>query len=110
MTRDGQVDASFGGRGYVTQDLASASIVAIAERANGSVILAGHAPTPLSARALIVRLAPNGSLDAGFGDGGRLVLDSEPSFFSSIVVTADGEVIAGRSSGDRALLMAFPAR
>jgi uncharacterized delta-60 repeat protein len=104
----GALDASFGGRGYVTHDLGPTSIVAIAERADGSVILAGSVPTRLSVRALIVRLAPDGSLDTGFGDGGRLVLDRDNSFFSGLVVMPDGEVIAGGSSGEGALLMTFP--
>jgi uncharacterized delta-60 repeat protein len=103
----GTLDASFGGRGYVTHDLGQAAIVAIAERADGGVVLAGTIPTrPF--RALIVQLAPDGSLDTRFGDGGRLVVDKDDSFFSSLVVTADGEVIAGGSSGDAALLMTLP--
>ena len=104
----GTLDASFGGRGYVTHDLGETSIVAIAERPDGSVVLAGTVPARLSVRALIVQLAPDGSLDTRFGDGGRLVVDRDDSFFSSLVVMADGEVIAGGSSGDGALLMTFP--
>ena len=104
----GALDASFGGRGYVTHDLGKTAIVAIAERTDGSLILAGTVPTSLAYRALIVRLAPDGSLDTSFGQGGRLLLDKEFSSFSGLVVMADGEVIAGGSAGDAALLMTFP--
>jgi uncharacterized delta-60 repeat protein len=104
----GTLDTNFGGRGYVTYDLGPTAIVAIAERSDGSLILAGTVPTSLAHRALIVRLGRDGSLDTRFGDGGRFLLDKESSSFSGLVVMADGEVIAGGSAGDAALLMSFP--
>jgi uncharacterized delta-60 repeat protein len=108
----GVLDASLGGRGYVTHDLGNATVASIAELADGSVMLAGTISMPgrTSYRALIVRLAPDGSLDAAFGDHGRLVLDTDYSFISSLVVLADGEAIAGGDSGNGALLVTFPAR
>jgi uncharacterized delta-60 repeat protein len=105
----GTLDASFGGHGYVTYDFGRASIVAIVELTDGGVLLAGVLEiSALAYRALIVRLARDGSPDASFGERGRFVLDKDNSFFSGLVVTADGDVIAGGSSGERALLMTFP--
>jgi uncharacterized delta-60 repeat protein len=108
----GVLDASFGGRGYVTHDLGNAAIVAIAELADGGVMLAGMVPPrgQQTSRALSVRLAPDGSLDTSFGESARFILEMESSFFSGLVVMPDGEVIAGGSSGEGALLVAFPPR
>lgn len=105
----GTLDASLGGRGYVTHDLQGAVILAIAELADGSVMLAGAVQTDqLSFRALVVRLTRDGSLDAGFGENGRLMLDEGDSLFSGLVVMPDGEVVAGGYLGQKALLMTLP--
>ncbi|HEY0993805.1 MAG TPA: hypothetical protein VGD80_42410 [Kofleriaceae bacterium] len=106
----GTLDATFGGRGYVLHDLGHVAIGTIAELADGSVMLAGGlGDDPLAFRALAVRLAPDGSLDASFGESGRVVVDQGESFFAGLVVMADGEVVAGGFLGQSALLATFSA-
>jgi uncharacterized delta-60 repeat protein len=108
----GALDPSLGGRGYVAHDLGYATIVAIAELPDGSTMLVGRlaVPGPQEFTALVVRLAPDGSLDASFADGGRFMLDEQPTVLTGLVVMADGEVIAGGYASDGALLVAFPPR
>ena len=73
---DGSLDATFGTGGIVTTSFGSASdeAFAVAVQADGKIVLGGHA---LSAtRGLdfaLARYNADGSLDAGFGNGGKVL-------------------------------------
>lgn len=76
-------DTGFGGDGRVERDVASLGDAArdAAVFADGSLVVVGESeiniganPTRRFNAAGVVRLLPDGSLDAGFGNGGRLAL------------------------------------
>lgn len=80
---DGTLDQGFGGSGIIKVDLGSANDVAAAVgiqgdgQGNEKIIVAGHGQTRFENNALnydwaILRYNPDGTPDAGFGDGGKV--------------------------------------
>lgn len=77
-------------------DFASATAV----QADGKLLVGGNAttgPDDHGSDAALVRLLPDGQLDPGFGDGGRLLLGIRPSpgsaRISDIAVQANGRIV-----------------
>jgi uncharacterized delta-60 repeat protein len=117
----GELDAGFGLGGVVTTNFDAESYdepYAIALQPNGSFILGGTSNTGggfgriFGADNLaLARYLPNGLLDPGFGDGGKVVVDagSMQESIRALVLQPDGAIVAaGRTNGEKRgdLLMA----
>ncbi len=110
--RDGRVDESFGRRGLVLADLGPGSwwLSSLIRQADGKLVAAGSRTrlTGGGSRmdssqtdSVVARFNGNGSLDTGYGDGGRVVtpFDWTPgergqSVFSGLALDVAGRVIA----------------
>jgi uncharacterized delta-60 repeat protein len=101
---DGSLDESFSGDGRVTTAFpgtdGSDEAAAIA-RAGGKVVVAGQSDQGSNEFAL-ARYTKDGSLDPGFGDGGRVTSDlsSANSRARDVLVQPNGRIVA---AGDNAL-------
>ena len=91
---DGTIDP-----GFAAASLAETVVYDTALQGDGKVVAVGTVGSPGS-RLQAYRLLPNGSLDAGFGVGGRVVVadkDGSTTSGSSVIVDPDGRiVVAGR--------------
>ena len=103
---DGTLDGSFGGDGVVTTDFgADEEGAAIAVQGDGKLVLAGSSCGTAGCDLLVVRYLPDGSLDASFGEGGRVLIDNGLNDFGrGVAVQPDGKiVVAGlAATADRA--------
>jgi uncharacterized delta-60 repeat protein len=94
---DGSLDPSFGSGGKVLTDFGNptaeyfASAVVI--RPNGKIVAVGTG----DARVALVGFNIDGSLDAGFGSGGRVLTDfgAGVSEATTAAIQADGKIVAG---------------
>jgi uncharacterized delta-60 repeat protein len=104
-TASGQLDASYGVGGKVTTGFASADAepFAIALQANGKVVLAGYAFdfNRQESDIAMARYNTDGTLDAGFGTGGKVVADlgSTDDMIRSLAIQSDGRIVAAGLSG-----------
>lgn len=101
---DGSLDAAFGELGVATVDLSQSDLGAsVAVQPDGKIVVSGRSYAG-GGGLLLARLDPDGSLDAGFGDGG-VVLPSydDPEFVgrpdggTSVAVHADGQIVVASS-------------
>lgn len=102
---DGSLDSSFGSLGLVTTDLGSVvdSAQAVVIQGNNKIVLAGGTAFDFA----LARYNADGSLDATFGSGGRVVTDlfGLPEFANACALQADGRiVVAGFAFVDFALV------
>lgn len=95
---DGSLDSTFGSGGKVTTDFSgNGSISDAALQADGKIVVAGEAGSSGLGDFALARYNANGSLDATFGQGGKVATD----FFggldraNSLVIRPDGKIIAG---------------
>lgn len=104
----GSLDAAFGNQGSVTTDFAGNDddCQALALSADGKIIVGGRAnrhplTAPVEVDFAIARYNNDGSLDASFGNGGKVITDFiQQDWISSIALRADGKLVAlGRFSG-----------
>jgi uncharacterized delta-60 repeat protein len=108
---DGSPDATFGPGGTVTTDFGGADdwLATLALQADGKVVAAGASfptagpegvPGNLGDFAL-ARYNPDGSLDAGFGTGGRVTnnFGGTDDGVVSLAIQPDGKIVAGGFSG-----------
>lgn len=97
---DGSLDSSFGTGGKVVQITASYDYgESVAVQSNGKVVITGTSLKGNFSRAFLRRLAADGSVDAGFGGGGKVIA---PKGFKGYAVTIqpDGKlVVAGNRWG-----------
>ncbi len=96
---DGSLDSNFGSGGIVTTDFAGNVDGAydVAIQFGGKIVAVGFSNTDFA----IVRYNPDGSLDTGFGSGGKVSTDFAGGIdtASGVVVQPDGKiVVAGFSS------------
>ncbi len=97
---DGSLDAGFGSGGKVLTDLGSAShdeAQALAIQQDGKIVAAGFSDAVSSSDFALVRYNPDGSLDAGFGSGGKLLSGFGSSVVSeafAVAVQSDGKIVA----------------
>jgi uncharacterized delta-60 repeat protein len=109
---DGSVDTSFGSGGTVATDFSGNWDIegrAVVLQADGKIVVAGfYYPDTSIFNFALARYNSDGSLDTGFGSGGRVTTD----FFggdakgSAAALLADGKiVVAGSSNGDFALAL-----
>ena len=101
---DGSLDASFGTGGKVTTDFGGTAdrADALALQPDGKIVLAGGSSSvSASVDFALARYNPDGSLDASFGTGGKVITDfgnSDAAF--ALALQPDGKIIvAGVSTG-----------
>ena len=108
---DGTLDATFGTEGKVTTDFSDNADVAfaLAIQRDGMIVAAGATGEfPTEAFAL-ARYNADGSLDAGFGAGGRVMIEfGRDARAHTLAIQSDGKIVTGGfvnngSSGDGAL-------
>lgn len=100
---NGALDRSFGANGVLVDEAMSAADVTV--EASGKILVAGIEPNEAEgSRGLvlaIVRLLPDGTHDASFGENGKVVVGPErlstPDGVSRIVVRPDGRIVAAAS-------------
>ena len=100
-TRAGALDASFGDGGKVTTSFFSGSThqaYAVALQPDGKIVVAGN----VGGDGLVVRYTRSGTLDASFGDGGRVVTDLGSDFdsFNAVALRRDGRIVAAGERRD----------
>lgn len=102
---DGKLDASFANTGKAIIPVTTAGkathVNAVAIQNDGKIVVVGssdNANTNLDVT--LVRYQPNGSLDAGFGNGGKMITSVSAGIdqASDVVIQADGKIVVGGSS------------
>ncbi|MGQ0595212.1 MAG: hypothetical protein ACT4QB_22015 [Gammaproteobacteria bacterium] len=95
---DGSLDPSFGSGGQVLTDLSgSDQATALALQPDGKIVAAGASGAGFA----LVRYNPDGTLDTGFGSGGRVLTDIGGSdAATSLVLQANGKLVAAGISAD----------
>lgn len=99
LDRDGTVDTTFGTGGRVLTDFAGKAdaINGLALQPDGKIIAVGSTVGATSTDFAIARYLPDGSLDTGFGQGGKVVQsitdDSDTAY--AALVTVDGFIVVG---------------
>ena len=97
---NGTLDTSFGTGGKVTTDIAGAADKAygVAIQADGKIVAAGQGGSSFA----LVRYQADGSLDTGFGNGGKAVTHfraGETEIAYAVAIQADDQILAGGYSG-----------
>ena len=105
LSRAGTLDPTFGhGQGNAAVLLADDSIptdltgLAVAIQADGKIVTAGVGPTSNSGATtfLVTRYDALGTLDAGFGTGGAVVIPfNKLAAASALAIQADGKIVVG---------------
>ncbi len=102
---NGHLDPAFGGDGVVTVDIATRedAAAAVAIQADGRVVAAGGAAvTAFDGAFALVRLDPDGTRDATFGDAGIVVTNLSPGDDGAADVAIQDDqriVVAGTANG-----------
>jgi uncharacterized delta-60 repeat protein len=94
---NGKLDPSFGPGGKVTTDFGGNDEgLALAVQADGKLVAAGYALTETSRDFALARYQPNGTLDAGFGTGGKVTTDFTGFVdeANGVAVQTDGKLVA----------------
>lgn len=107
---DGSLDPSFGQGGTVTSDFFAGldKAHALALQPDGKLVVSGQVRGGggASAASTVVRYLPDGSLDPGFGSGGKVITDVGGRNISearAVAVQADGKIVtAGNVSSQSA--------
>jgi uncharacterized delta-60 repeat protein len=98
---DGSLDPSFGTGGQVTTDFNGGTdeAFALAVQADGKLVTAGLAVSGAGFDFGLARYNPDGSLDPGFGAGGKVTTDFAGGFdqANALAVQDDKPVVAGRA-------------
>jgi len=101
--RDGTLDQTFGAGGIVRATLSyQVGVRALAVQPDGGLLLAGAAViAPGQADGAVLRLLPDGRVDAGFGENGLTRIDpgdldfgSESTTLTHLAMQADGRIVA----------------
>ena len=108
---DGTLDATFGTEGKVTTDFSDNADVAfaLAIQPDGMIVAAGATGGFPTAAFALARYNADGSLDAGFGAGGRVTIEfGRDARAHALAIQSDGKIVTGGfvnngSSGDGAL-------
>ncbi len=106
---DGTLDASFGTGGKVTTDFGGNSsdyIDGVALQADGKIIAAGYRFNGSFFHFALARYNADGSLDASFGAGGKIItmLTAFDDLARAVVIQTDGKiVVAGEANADFAV-------
>jgi uncharacterized delta-60 repeat protein len=97
LRANGSLDPTFGVGGKAAIDFGGDDFgLAMARQANGRILVAGRST---AAGAVVARLVPSGTLDAGFGTQGRVTLPGGGSAKAVLVQPDQRIVVTGSSSG-----------
>jgi uncharacterized delta-60 repeat protein/uncharacterized repeat protein (TIGR01451 family) len=101
---DGSLDTNFGTNGLVTTDFSgsgsSDNVRGAVLQENGQVVLGGFTSAGGPSDFALVRYNPDGSLDTGFGSGGKVTTDlSGSDFAEGIALQGDGKIILVGDAG-----------
>ncbi|HSK72137.1 MAG TPA: FG-GAP-like repeat-containing protein, partial [Pyrinomonadaceae bacterium] len=101
--RDGSLDTTFGTDGKITPPIGDGSEAAnaVVIQTDGKIIAAGETSNGTNNDFALVRYNTNGSLDASFGTGGKVVtaVENNDDVIYSLVIQPDEKIIAaGRSN------------
>src|SRR6266508_2775550 len=96
---DGSLDSSFGSGGKVTTPIGVSSddrAWSVAIQSDGKIIAAGSTAIPSGADFAVARYNLDGSLDASFGSGGKVITPIGSAFdgANSVAIQSDGKVVA----------------
>jgi uncharacterized delta-60 repeat protein len=98
---DGSLDSGFGMSGKVTTDFFGGddTAFAIAIQSDGKIVIAGSASNnQTGSHFALARYNPDGSLDSGFGTGGKVATNfSGTSGAFALVIQPDGKLVAAGS-------------
>ncbi len=97
---DGELDTAFGKGGKVVKGFCGASIQSLIQQADGKLVVAGASQVGSYEDFSVARYNANGTLDTGFGTGGKVSTDinSREDYAYSVIQQADGKlVVAGHS-------------
>jgi uncharacterized delta-60 repeat protein len=102
LDRDGNVDTTFGDNGRVLTDFAGRAdnINALVVQNDGKIVAVGSTVGANSTDFALARYLPDGSLDASFGQGGKVVhsITDDTDIAYAALVTVDGFIVAGGSA------------
>ncbi len=99
--RDGALDAGFGNGGKVTTAIGTKGndvAAAVAVQADGKILVAGSSDQGATGLDfVVVRYNADGTLDAGFGNGGKVTIDfaGETDRAWALLVQDDGRIVVG---------------
>jgi uncharacterized delta-60 repeat protein len=95
LNPNGSLDATFDGDGRSILNFSGVNFAtAMTLQANGKIVVAGYTNVFGANDYQIVRLNPNGSLDATFdGDGRRILNFSGVDFATAMTLQADGKIV-----------------
>lgn len=99
---DGSLDNNFGTSGTKTISLGASDYhaFAVALQPDGKIVLAGGNLNGSAREFAFVRLNADGSLDSGFGSGGKLLLSiGAGGFAEGVALQPDGKLVAAGFSG-----------
>src|SRR2546421_11430591 len=108
----GDFDSSFGTGGKVVQQFGigpaqDSALEGVALQPDGKIVVAGNASDAGGQNAVLAaRLNPNGSLDSGFGSGGKILTQSGATI-SAMALASDGKVVVGGNHRDLSGHVAF---
>ncbi len=95
---DGSLDSSFGTGGIVTTAMSSSddSSYSVIQQTDGKLVVAGYARVGSSYRFALARYNTDGSLDSGFGTGGKVftAVGGNYAFILSVIQQTDGKLVA----------------
>ncbi len=105
---DGTLDPSFGTGGRIVTNVGTinSQAIGVSIQQDGKILVVGSAASdPFNGGLGLVRYNPNGSLDNGFGEGGKVITDFvDGASPLSIMYRPDGKiVVAGHGTGNFAL-------
>ena len=95
---DGTLDPTFGTEGRVITDFSDNTDVAfaLAIQPDGMIVVAGATGAYPSAQFALARYSGDGSLDAGFGAGGRVTISfGRDARAHALAIQSDGKLVAG---------------
>jgi uncharacterized delta-60 repeat protein len=101
---DGTLDASFGTGGKVTTDIGTNSndpANAMAVQSDGKILVAGYSDASGAGDFVVVRYSSNGTLDASFGTGGKVITDigtNSGDQATAMAVQSDGKILVSGAS------------
>ena len=101
---DGSLDTGFGTGGKVTTAIGSGIDIArsVAIQSDGKIVLAGYSNNGSDDDFAVVRYNADGSLDTGFGTGGKVTtaIGSGTDIARSVAIQSDGKIVAAGYSGN----------
>ncbi|WP_420594305.1 Calx-beta domain-containing protein [Deinococcus sp.] len=99
LSADGRPDNSFGTAGLATTAFSTLNDFgrALALQGDGKIIVAGQSSNGANPDFGVARFSPDGTLDSGFGSGGRQTVSFFDSFdgAESVAVQPDGKLVLG---------------